>query len=191
MNRIDCRGMSGTEPVLLTEKALSESGNEAVIVLVDNDETLQGIKKLAEIHKREIDSVEIEKAHEILIKPASTTEENGNEIPPYVVFITSDVLGTGNDELGSILMKSFLNTLWEGDAEPTKIVFMNNGVKLTCEGSHVLDTLELLKEDGVVILTCATCLAYYEITDKLAIGNAGGMYEVVDALVKATKVLTI
>ena len=79
MNRIDCRGMSGTEPVLLTEKALSESGNEAVIVLVDNDETLQGIKKLAEIHKREIDSVEIEKAHEILINPASTTEENGTK----------------------------------------------------------------------------------------------------------------
>ena len=158
MDRIDCRGITGSEPVLLVEKALRESGNESIAILVDNDDSLQSIKELAKIHNREVDIIEIEKANEIIIHPAVVADASGYNRQPFTVFITSDRLGTGNDELGSILIKAFLNTLWEGDVPPTKIVFMNAGVRLTIENSHVLDTLGLLAEDGVEILTCGTCL---------------------------------
>lgn len=107
------------------------------------------------------------------------------------VLITSDCLGTGNEELGKILMKAFLNTLWDHEPKPGKILFINRGVMLTTEGSEVLETLELLEKEGVEILSCGTCLVFYEIKDKLRIGKITTMPYTVDSLLSAAKVVTI
>jgi len=108
-----------------------------------------------------------------------------------VVLITSDRLGTGSEELGKILMKSFLNTLWDHEPKPGKILFINSGVMLTTEGSEVLETLELLEREGVEIFSCITCLAFYEIKDKLRVGKVTKMPDTVDYLLGAAKVITI
>lgn len=107
------------------------------------------------------------------------------------VLITSDCLGTGNEELGKILMKSFLNTLWDHKRRPGKILFINRGVMLTTEGSEVLEALELLEKEGVEIFSCGTCLAFYGIKDKLRIGKITNMPYTVDSLLSAAKVVTI
>ena len=105
--------------------------------------------------------------------------------------ITTDSLGTGNRELGAILIKAFLNTLWDSDPKPRKIMFLNDGVRLTTEGSEVLETLELLEKDGVEILSCGTCLAYYDLTDHLKTGRISNMYETVNSLLTSDKVIKI
>jgi len=88
-------------------------------------------------------------------------------------------------------MKAFLNTLHDSEPKPEKIMFINNGVKLTTEGSEVLDSLAALTADGVQIMSCGTCLNYYGILDKLKFGIAGNMYDIVNVLLEAGKVIKI
>ncbi len=109
----------------------------------------------------------------------------------YVVFVASNRMGTGEDELGGILMKAFLNTLWESKSKPEKIIFMNDGIRLCVEDSEVLETLFLLEEAGVEILSCGTCLAYYKLTEKLKVGKVSNMREITGILTAATKVVKI
>ncbi|MFA5309987.1 MAG: sulfurtransferase-like selenium metabolism protein YedF [Dehalococcoidales bacterium] len=107
------------------------------------------------------------------------------------VLITGDKLGRGDDRLGEILMKSFLNTLWDSDPKPRRIIFINSGVLLAAEGSGVLDTLELLRQAGVSILSCGTCLDFYELRAKLQAGEVTKMPDIVAHLLAADKVVTI
>jgi selenium metabolism protein YedF len=118
-------------------------------------------------------------------------EESMKKTGSDVVCITSDLFGVGDKELGKILMKSFLNTLWGHEPRPAKLLFHNRGVMLTTEGSDVLETLELLEKEGVEILSCGTCLAFYGIKDKLRVGRITTMPETVDILLTAGTVINI
>ena len=62
---------------------------------------------------------------------------------------------------------------------------------MTTEGSEVLDALELLEKDGVQIFSCGTCLEYYGIKDELRVGAVTNMYDTVDSMLSASKVLGI
>jgi len=106
------------------------------------------------------------------------------------VFITSDHVGHGSDELGGVLMKSFLYTLARNAEAPLAVMLMNGGVRLACEGSASLDDLALLAEKGVPIKACGTCLDYLGLKDRLAVGEVGTMPDSVAALI-ADDVLTI
>ena len=108
-----------------------------------------------------------------------------------VVLITSDRLGTGDKRLGKILMKAFLNTLWDTEPEPAKLMFINDGVRLTTEDSEVLETLQMLEKDGIQIVSCGTCLEYYHLKEKLKVGLVTNMYEIVNSLLTAAKVIKI
>jgi selenium metabolism protein YedF len=110
---------------------------------------------------------------------------------PTVVLITSDKFGTGDARLGEILMKSFLNTLWDSEPKPRQIIFMNSGVRLTTEGSEVLDALDLLAGAGVQILSCGTCLDYYKLREKLRVGQATKMPDTVHSLLTADRIIKI
>jgi hypothetical protein len=70
-------------------------------------------------------------------------------------------------------------------------LFLNDAVKLTAEGSGVLDSIRLLEEAGVEILSCGTCLDYYQLKDKLKVGLITNMYDTVDSLLSAGKVIKI
>ena len=75
-----------------------------------------------------------------------------------VVAVSSDKMGSGNDELGAVLMKSFFFAETQLDTLPDKILFYNGGAKLTVEGSDCLEDIRILEKEGVEILTCGTCL---------------------------------
>ena len=109
----------------------------------------------------------------------------------YTVFITSNRLGTGDERLGELLIKAFLNCIWQARPRPERIILMNNGVKLGIDGSDALETLALLEKDGVDILSCGTCLAYYNLTERLKAGRVSNMHEIVDALLAALRVIRI
>ena len=106
-----------------------------------------------------------------------------------VVAVGSDRMGEGSEELGRILIKSFIFALTQLDDLPDKILFYNGGAKLTVEGSESLEDLKTLEEQGVEIQTCGTCLDYYGIKDKLAIGGVTNMYSIVETLQNAISVL--
>jgi selenium metabolism protein YedF len=106
------------------------------------------------------------------------------------VFIVTDKIGRGNDELGSVLMKNFLYSLARNEDKPKAVMFMNEGVRLACNGSGSLDDLKLLEESGVPVKACGTCLDFLGIKDELAVGSVGVMPDSVAALI-ADDVLTI
>jgi selenium metabolism protein YedF len=99
-----------------------------------------------------------------------------------VILIQSEVLGRGEDELGELIMSNFLRLLVESPDKPASLVFWNTGVKLVGEGSWALAHLKKLEEQGVEILACATCLDYFELTDKLKVGKPTNMVKSIDSL---------
>ena len=107
----------------------------------------------------------------------------------FVVAVSSAGMGSGDDELGRTLMKGFIFALTQLEKLPKTILFYNGGAAITTEGSVSLEDLRSLEAQGVEIMTCGTCLNYYGLTDKLAVGSVSNMYTIVETLARAGKVI--
>ena len=103
--------------------------------------------------------------------------------------VSSDRMGSGNDELGKVLMKSFIFAVTQLDTLPKTMLFYNGGATLTTEGSDSLEDLKSLEAQGVEIMTCGTCLDYYGLKEKLAVGSVTNMYSIVETIAGAGKVI--
>lgn len=114
-----------------------------------------------------------------------------SENKKIAIMITTDSIGTGKEELGHALMKSFIYSLTEVDEKPASIMFLNEGIKLTTEGSPVEELLIQLEHDGVGILTCGACLDYYDLADKLIVGEVTNMYYNVELMHEADNTIII
>jgi len=113
------------------------------------------------------------------------------EIAGTVLFIQGEALGRGDEELGKILMKSFLTTLAGMDEMPEALLFVNSGVKLVVEGSPVLGPLKILEEKGVYLGSCGTCLDYFKLKDKVVAGEVTNMGNILNYLTKSLKVVSL
>jgi len=98
------------------------------------------------------------------------------------ILIQSEGLGTGDEQLGKLLMANFLRLLAEREIKPKSITFWNAGVNLVCSGSQVLDHIQRLEDTGVEILACTTCLEYFDLTDKLAVGKPTTMMKSIESM---------
>jgi selenium metabolism protein YedF len=98
-------------------------------------------------------------------------------------------MGTGDDDLGKLLIKGFINTLPDIDLKPRTLVFLNAGIFLAINDSPVLDALKKLEQTGVKILVCGTCLDFFQRKQDLAVGVVSNMYDILDAMSKAEKVI--
>ncbi|MDO8963680.1 MAG: sulfurtransferase-like selenium metabolism protein YedF [Coriobacteriia bacterium] len=106
-------------------------------------------------------------------------------------WIITDRLGSGDEELGRVLMRNLIHSLARTEAVPARVMFMNGGVRLVCEGSEVLDDVRLLAEKGVVVKACGTCLDYLGLKDALAVGEVGDMAGSVGVLAGDSDVVTV
>lgn len=109
------------------------------------------------------------------------------------VLIITDRMGTGDDELGAILIKSFLHFLAEAPEAPADILLANAGVKLACEGAadEIISALKALAAKGTNIRACTTCLTHFDLLDKLLVGDAGTMPVTIELLMADEGVVTI
>ena len=200
-------------PVVKTKKALGElNGPGEIEVLVDNETAVKNVTKMARSSGAEAESEQLgDKQYRVLItvgedateklksakspavQPQGQTQQEAaagcRTCVGTVVAVGSDRMGEGSEELGHILIKSFIFALTQLDDLPDKILFYNGGAKLTVEGSESLEDLRTLEEQGVEIMTCGTCLDYYGIKDKLAIGGVTNMYSIVETLQSAMSVI--
>jgi len=196
MKTLDCRGMSCPQPVLETKKALAAAGGEEVQVLVDNPGSKENVRRFAEsqgygVHMTEekgVFALRLQKAGGAKGEPIPEEKKISEEMK-MVVFIESDTMGRGSEELGRILMRSFFHTLGEAEFRPAKVIMVNGGVKLACEGSEVLEDLRQLSGQGAEILSCGTCLDFFGLKPKLQVGRISNMYEILSSLAQAGKVL--
>jgi selenium metabolism protein YedF len=196
MIEIDCRGLSCPIPVVRTKSELSRlAAGEKLLVTVDNTSARdnvvrlalsQGAQAKAKSRKGGVFTIEIVKAHSQEKKTPSNTADRTT-----VLFVTSDTVGRGSDELGAVLISSMFGALAEVKPLPNTIVFTNSGVKLTAEGSPVLDKIMGLEKLGVEILVCGTCLDYFRLKDKVAVGTVSNMFTILETLLAASSVISI
>jgi len=74
---------------------------------------------------------------------------------------------------------------------PAALCFYTDGVKLVCEGSPAIEGLRNLESKGIRLITCSTCLNYFDLAEKVQVGIVGGMGDILEAQMKADKVITI
>ncbi len=110
---------------------------------------------------------------------------------PLVVAVSGDTMGRGDDELGQVLIRSFLHTLIEADPRPDTLIFFNSGVRLAVEGSQSLDDLRTLSGQGVQILLCGTCLGHFGLKERVDVGEISNMYAISETMLQAEKVINL
>ena len=187
MEKLDCKGQACPLPVVNAKKALAGMGEGALEVLVDNKTAMHNLENLGKSLKIETASQERGDAEFAVVftKGAQVADAVCEECQPLVpagskvVVLSSEFMGSGDDELGATLMKAFVFALSQQDELPAAILAYNGGVHLTVEGSPVLDDLKKLAEAGVEIFSCGTCLNHFGIADKLAVGEVTNMYVIV------------
>ena len=187
-------------PVVKTKKVLdSIQGDAEITVLVDNETAVQNLTRMGKHAGAEVLSEKkSDKEFHVVIRvkdfqPASGVQEEISCIPDakgdFVIAVDTATMGRGNDELGKALMKGFLFAVTQLDTLPKTMLFYNGGATLTTEGSDSLEDLKSLEAQGVKIKTCGTCLNYYGLTEKLQVGEVTNMYDIVETMTKAFKVV--
>jgi selenium metabolism protein YedF len=188
---VDARGLNCPIPVVRTKKALEGMEEGDLTVVIERPDGCQNVQRFAESQGCRVTVDEKDGLFYIHIRKEKTAQSASPKQSRDIVFITTDRLGTGDQQLGEILMKAFLNTLWDAEPKPAKLLFLNDGIRLTTEGSEVLESLRLLEKAGVEIFSCGTCLEYYQLKDKLKVGAVTNMYETVETLLSAGKIIKI
>ena len=194
-------------PIIKTKKAIQEMKESGtVFVQVDNEIAVQNLLKMAKqknmdasYHKAEENAFAVT----ILVKEEQLAglQDKAEEEPTQeescmpaskrktVVVVSSDEMGTGNPELGAVLMKGFLYALTKQSILPDTMLFYNKGASLTCKGSASLEDVVFLAEQGVTVLTCGTCLNFYNLTDTLAVGSITNMYDITEIMMQADHIV--
>ena len=203
--KVDAMGDQCPIPVIKTKKALKEITETTLVeVHVDNEIAVQNLSKMAKQKNLEYKCEKLEEQHYI-IKINAEAEgvsiqqkapaENDKEIcypdrkSNTVVVLSSNQMGNGSEELGQILMKGFIFALTELDELPSTVLLYNTGVKLSTEGSNSIEDLKTLQAQGVEILSCGTCLNYYDLTEKLQVGDVTNMYFILEKMAQADKII--
>lgn len=193
---VDCRGLACPQPVINTKNAL-EGATGPIRVIVDNEASCTNVRRFAESQGARVEVVEQGGELHLTIEPGHHAP--AGEEPPIVcstsaardmvVYVSSEGMGRGDDELGAVLMEAFLDTLSQFKGEISHAVFVNAGAKLAVEGSPVLEQVRQLEELDVQVLVCGTCLNHFGIKDKLAVGKVSNMYSIIETLSKAGRII--
>lgn len=193
---IDTRGLACPEPVVLTKKALDETGAGDILVLADTENARDNIVRFAQSQGCEVHVAEDQGYYRIGIttqadaKPVAepyvdTCPSSGREI---VYLFDSDHVGS-NRELGKVLLNGFMNAALALPHKNCTVILISNAVKLAVRGSYALDVLNNLQQQGVGILICGTCLDFFKIRDEVAIGTVSNAMEIMQRMTGAASTI--
>jgi selenium metabolism protein YedF len=121
-------------------------------------------------------------------QPSADPQSKAKKI---MVMCATDRIGFGDDALGLALMVNYLRTLKEMGTELWRLVFVNNGVKLTIDGSEVLEDLMEYEKNGLKIMVCGTCLNHFNLLERKQVGETTNMLDIVTAMQLADNVISI
>jgi len=200
LKTIDCRGLQCPMPVIKTKKYFDLEDSKEALVIVDNEVAKDNVLRLAKglnltntyMEEEGLYKINLSLGEISLEEKIEEIEENKqNKNKSLTILVSSNLLGQGDDKLGETLMKVYINTLAEADSLPENLLFINGGVKLTCEGSDVIDSIKMMKDKGVNIFSCGACLDFYNIKDKLMVGQIGNMYQIIDLMNNSTNTIKL
>jgi len=192
---VNAQGLSCPQPVLLTKKAMAETGD--VLTIVDGTDQAENVARMA---RKAGWTVQMDGKEDGIYVRVTRPQEAAEPLPmgtavpaggPLVLTIPEDIMGRGDRELGAVLIRAFFHTLTESTTLPDVIIFFNTGVRLVVKGSPIVEDLQALVEQGVEILACGTCLGHFALKDQVAVGQVSNMYTISETLLEAGKVITL
>lgn len=200
INTVDARGDECPIPVIKAKNAIEAMTGGTVEILVDNETAVSNLERMARTMNCEIETREEDGVFHVLITkdgeaaaaapaPAEIVCDAPKKSGNTVVVISSDKMGSGDDTLGALLMKSFVFALTQLEKAPDTVLLYNGGAFVSTEGSPSIDNLKALEAAGTKIFTCGTCLNHYGIADKLMVGGVTNMYEITETLAKADRII--
>lgn len=191
MVTLDCRGQQCPQPVVQVRKQMLAAPEAQLQVLVSDPAARDNVGRLAASRGYQVESMEVGGAYRLELRPVAPAagQAAAPASGPTVILIASDQMGSGNPQLGEILMRNFLFTLAETDATPDLLLFVNAGAKLTVRGSDLIEPLQKLIDLGAEIATCGLCLDFLGHREDLAIGRVSNMLEIANALQGAGRII--
>ncbi len=187
---IDCRGKACPQPVIMTKEALECLKEGTLTVIVDDPSSCENIERFVRSQGCSVRTERMGKEFQLHVeKGERNVEAKPQEKKKVVVYLSSHLLGNGDEALGRFLMKAFLKTLLDMETKPDRLVLINSGVHLASEGSEALEHLKGLSEKGTEILACGTCLDFYKLKEKMRVGRISNMFEIMESLLQADQVL--
>lgn len=214
MEIINAFGLQCPRPLMLAKQRI-DAGEGAFGIQVDNETAVKNVSRLAERTGRPVAVSEVEGgwllsfgagAEGSSIDAAPSRDAAPSEAPSeapapacapgvgcgYAVFVGKDHVGEGEGELGHNLMKMALYTLSECGDAPASLLFMNSGVKLVAGGEdQVVESVRKLVDQGTDVLVCGTCLDFYGLKERLQAGEVSNMYDILERMREAAKVITL
>jgi len=203
MKEIDVRSLACPGPVLKL-RDLFDAGEREIAMHVADDLSRSNVTRFATSRSAEVVVEDHPDGSFVVNIVAGDTARNpqpgeevlltddgsgGASLGPTIVQVTAGTMGSGNEELGGLLLRSFLKTQTQLERKPDAIIFYNEGVKLCCDGSLLLEDLKALESDGVEIIACGTCLNFFELAADLRVGRVTDMLEIASLLAGAAKVV--
>jgi selenium metabolism protein YedF len=203
MKEIDARGLACPAPVLQTKATLQEEKPHSVCVRVDTAASQQNVQRFLESQGFQ---AKLEQKGGDYLVIGTCVSAPGTQVPSpaeqpipkqqtdakkIMVMCATDRIGFGDDQLGLALMVNFLRTLKEMGPELWRLVLVNNGVKLTIDGSEVLEDLKEYEKAGLKILVCGTCLNHFNLLESKQVGETTNMLDIVTAMQLADKVINV
>ena len=192
---IDLSGLACPLPVVRTKEALDAGETGEFIVVVDHDAARDNVSRFAQSRGCTVSVAQVGSCYHLTISPPAGQARETCFFPGVapapqstVVVFSSDRMGDGDPELGAILMRAFCQTIVQVEA-PQKLLFYNRGIFLTLNDSPVLSELKGLEEMGVGLLVCGTCLDYYKVRDRLAVGQVSNMFSILEAQMQAGRII--
>jgi selenium metabolism protein YedF len=202
MKIVDARGELCPKPLIMAKQAISQlEPGEQIEILSDNETSYNNLMTFLKALGTNPQSSKENDVYRIIATsggqantPAlnpeaycetSTPAQKGN----FVVAIKSNKMGEGDDQLGKMLIRGFINALPELTNLPSHIIFYNSGVFLATKGTDTAETLKKLEQAGVNIVVCGTCVDFFNLKDQMETGTISNMYHIATLLASTGHVI--
>lgn len=189
MKTIDAMGLACPRPVILSKKLISEESPEEFEVKVDNFIATENLAKMAREmgYKTEMTEHSKESYTVVFTKDASIEvkkEEGPHYSDEYMVVISSEMMGGGDEDFSKKLLEGFIYALSEQEVAPKVIVFYNGGVHIPTLWENSIKDLKFIESRGTEIFSCGLCLEHYGLKEKVQVGSITNMYKIVELMGK-------
>ena len=201
MITVNAVGKACPEPVIMTRAAV-EKGAAELEVLVDNAVAVSNVTRFLEGQGFRVQHQENGGEFKLTARREGAAVSAGSAaaVDPaprpqgkarLAVLVAGKTLGREDKELGEVLIKGFLGTLSKLETPPAVLALMNEGVKLALPDASTCDHLKDLERAGTKILVCGTCTNHFGITERVGVGTISNMFEILEAVTGADKVLSV
>lgn len=202
MRVVDTSGLRCPQPIIETKKALVESGEgEVFMVIIDNPTSLRNVSRFLDDNRVRYSAHEENGKWTLTVNSDKGTvitsearEYCDINIPAtkghgFCAAITSEIMGAGDDNLGKRLMKSFFVTISCMEKPPEVIAFYNSGVKLLAYDKEIMEIVSEMEMKGVEVLVCGTCIDHYGIGELIGAGKVTDMLTIITRLADTGNVI--